>query len=192
MSPGVPCLFLLALGERHERLVFRSDVISRGTDNFVVDTLFDDMSRPACGTCNHEQWREHGGRNTHHVIRHGREPIEIREHLLDARPLSEVCEKYGIAPTQFYQWQKTLFEQGAAAFEPKKDSGNYELQDKVQQLNKKLVKKYESAFPYFTEIFKRGLADGINLINNKKSYNDDVIKMISIDRANEGKGLHNV
>jgi len=53
-------------------------------------------------------------------------------------------------------------------------------------------KKYESAFPYFTEIFKRGLADGINLINNKKSYNDDVIKMISIDRANDGKGLHNV
>lgn len=51
-------------------------------------------------------------------------------------------------------------------------------------------RKYESAFPYFTEIFKRGLADGINLINNKKSYNDDVIKMISIDRSNDGKGLH--
>jgi len=67
----------------------------------------------------------------------------LREHLLDARPLSEVCEKYGIAPTQFYQWQKTLFEQGAAAFETKKDSGTYELQDKVQQLNKKLVKKDE-------------------------------------------------
>jgi len=51
--------------------------------------------------------------------------------------------------------------------------------------------KYDAAFPYFTEIYKRGLADGLNLINNKKSYNDDFIRMISIDRANEGKGLHN-
>ena len=51
-------------------------------------------------------------------------------------------------------------------------------------------KKYDSAFPYFTEIFKRGLADGMNLLNNKKSYNDDTIRMISIDRSNDGKGLH--
>ena len=29
-------------------------------------------------------------------------------------------------------------------------------------------KKFDSAFPYFTEIFKRGLADGINIINNKR------------------------
>ena len=53
-------------------------------------------------------------------------------------------------------------------------------------------KKYDTAFPYFTEIFKRGLADGINIINNKKNYNDDKIIMISIDRANEGNGLHNI
>ena len=53
-------------------------------------------------------------------------------------------------------------------------------------------KKYDSAFPYFTEIFKRGLADGINIINNKKNYNDDKIIMISLDRANDGNGLHNI
>ena len=51
-------------------------------------------------------------------------------------------------------------------------------------------KKYDNALPYFTEIFKRGIADGMNLLNNKKSYNDDVVKMISIDRSNDGKGLH--
>ena len=51
-------------------------------------------------------------------------------------------------------------------------------------------KKYDTAFPYFTEIFKRGLADGINIINNKKNYNDDKVIMISIDRANDGNGLH--
>ena len=67
----------------------------------------------------------------------------IREHLLEARPLSDVCEKYDIAPTQFYQWQKTFFENGTAAFEPKKGSKTYELENKVQQLNKKLTKKDE-------------------------------------------------
>jgi transposase len=67
----------------------------------------------------------------------------IREHLLDGKPLSEVCEKYGIAPTQFYQWQKLFFENGAAAFEPKKAGREYELENRVKQLEKKLVKKDE-------------------------------------------------
>ena len=42
----------------------------------------------------------------------------IREHLLDKRPLSEVCRQYGIAPTRFYQGQKQFFEHGTAAFDP--------------------------------------------------------------------------
>jgi transposase-like protein len=67
----------------------------------------------------------------------------IREHLLEARPLSEVCEKYGIAPTQFYQWQKTFFENGQVAFEPKKASREYTLETHVKKLEKKLVKKDE-------------------------------------------------
>ncbi|HPC64157.1 MAG TPA: helix-turn-helix domain-containing protein [Anaerohalosphaeraceae bacterium] len=67
----------------------------------------------------------------------------MREHLLDKRPLSEVCEQYGIAPTQFYQWQKLFFENGAAAFEPKKAGREYELENKVKQLDKKLIKKDE-------------------------------------------------
>jgi transposase-like protein len=40
----------------------------------------------------------------------------LRLHLLDGQPISEVCEKHRINPTQFYQWQKTFFENGAAAF----------------------------------------------------------------------------
>jgi transposase-like protein len=63
--------------------------------------------------------------------------------LLEGKPLSDVCEKYGIAPTQFYQWQKMLFENGATVFEPKKVSREYELETKVKKLEKKLVKKDE-------------------------------------------------
>lgn len=67
----------------------------------------------------------------------------IREHLIDKRSLSELCEQYGIAPTQFYQWQKLFFENGAAAFEPKKASREYDLESQVKQLSKKLVRKDE-------------------------------------------------
>jgi len=67
----------------------------------------------------------------------------LREHLLDGRPLSEVCEKYSVAPTQFYQWQKTFFENGAAAFAPPKAGREYELENRVKQLTKKLAKKDE-------------------------------------------------
>ena len=67
----------------------------------------------------------------------------IREHLLEKRPLSEVCQQYGIAPTQFYQWQKMFFENGATAFETKKAGREYELENNVKQLAKKLVKKDE-------------------------------------------------
>jgi len=67
----------------------------------------------------------------------------LREHLLDGRPLSEVCEKYSTAPTQLYQWQKTFFENGEAAFAPKKPGREYELENKVKQFTKKLAHKDE-------------------------------------------------
>ena len=67
----------------------------------------------------------------------------IREPLLEARPLSEVCEKYGLAPTQFYQWQKMFFENGAAAFERKSDPGTLRLEQENVQLQKKLARKDE-------------------------------------------------
>lgn len=43
----------------------------------------------------------------------------LRAHLLEKVPLSEVCQKHGLAPSLFYQWQKKLFEEGAAVFESK-------------------------------------------------------------------------
>ncbi len=67
----------------------------------------------------------------------------IREHLVDKRPLSEVCDQYGIAPTQFYQWQKQFFEHGTAAFDPPRVSREYVLENQVKQLNKKLTRKDE-------------------------------------------------
>ena len=49
----------------------------------------------------------------------------LRAHLLDQVAVSELCEKHGLQPTQFYQWQKQFFENGDAVFErrPGQDSG---------------------------------------------------------------------
>ena len=41
------------------------------------------MRAPAGGARDDEQRREHGGGHTHHVVAHGAEPVEVREHLLD-------------------------------------------------------------------------------------------------------------
>jgi transposase len=41
----------------------------------------------------------------------------LRLQLLEQVPISEICEKHGIHPTMFYQWQKAPFENAAAALE---------------------------------------------------------------------------
>lgn len=47
----------------------------------------------------------------------GNEKIAIlREALLDGVSVSDVCQKHGITPGMFYEWQKKLFEQGAMIF----------------------------------------------------------------------------
>ena len=48
----------------------------------------------------------------------GAEKIAIlREHLIGKVPISEVCDKHGLQPAMFYQWQKKLFEDGVAVFD---------------------------------------------------------------------------
>ena len=71
----------------------------------------------------------------------------LRQHLVEKVPISEVCEKNGIQPTQFYQWQKVFFENGAAAFEKSSNKRNgirnNKLEQKVSGLESKLASKDE-------------------------------------------------
>ena len=41
----------------------------------------------------------------------------VKSHLVDKVPVSDLCDKHGILPTQFYGWQKVFCENGTAAFE---------------------------------------------------------------------------
>jgi transposase-like protein len=67
----------------------------------------------------------------------------LRMHLLEGKPVSEVCTEAGIAVSQFYTWQKTFFEQGAAAFETNRaKSAADEAKDrKIAALEEKLQRK---------------------------------------------------
>lgn len=60
----------------------------------------------------------------------------------------------------------------------------------LRNWNKYNKDKYDSAFPYLSEIGKRGLAEGFNKLQNKKYWDPHTYKMISIDAANEGKGAN--
>ena len=68
----------------------------------------------------------------------------VKRHLVDKVPVSDLCDEYHIQPTQFYQWQKQLFENGAAAFERKKGKPRTDTRDqKIARLETKLTEKNE-------------------------------------------------
>ncbi len=67
----------------------------------------------------------------------------LGRHLVEHVAVSKLCEELGLQPTQFYQWQKQLFENGDAAFErngkPKADRS----QERIDALEAKVRRKNE-------------------------------------------------
>ena len=67
----------------------------------------------------------------------------LREHLLESTPVSDLCEKYQIKPSQYYAWQKLFFDNGAEAFSSKRQSPSKSNERKVEELKGKLAQKDE-------------------------------------------------
>lgn len=67
----------------------------------------------------------------------------LRQHLLEKTPISEVCEQHQITPTQFYQWQKTFFENGASAFAKTGGRASQQAEQRLAKLEDKLKRKDE-------------------------------------------------
>ena len=70
----------------------------------------------------------------------------LREHFLDKVPVSDSCEKHGIAVTNFYAWQKLFFENGQAAFtcNDKRRKADQDAKDRtIAALQDKLRRKHE-------------------------------------------------
>ncbi len=72
----------------------------------------------------------------------------VRRHLLENVPVSDLCDEFEIHATQYYAWQRQLFEDAAVLFERKPNKANQRRQQdanekKISQLEEKLQKKNE-------------------------------------------------
>jgi len=67
----------------------------------------------------------------------------VRRHLVDAKPVADVCEENGLQPTVFYRWQKQVFENLPALLDRKGSSGLRSLEEEVQRLRKIVARKDE-------------------------------------------------
>ncbi len=67
----------------------------------------------------------------------------LKQHLLEKKTLSDLCDENNIHPTMFYRWQKELFNNAALALKNGKDKASVSLQKKAQALEEKLTRKNE-------------------------------------------------
>lgn len=66
----------------------------------------------------------------------------LKQHFLDKKPISDLCELHQISPASFYQWQKLFFENGERAFEKTaRKPQKAPLQTKVEKLESKIRDK---------------------------------------------------
>jgi transposase-like protein len=86
----------------------------------------------------------------------------LREHFLDGTAISEVCQKQQIQPSLFYNWQKTFFENGTAAFERQPSRSRVCVEQKqISHLEAKLQRKDEVLAELLTEhiLLKKSLGE---------------------------------
>jgi len=73
-----------------------------------------------------------------------------------------VCEKHQITPTQFYQWQKIFFENGAAAFAKTASArASSQSEQRISRLEAKLQRKDEVIAEIMAEhiVLKKSLGE---------------------------------
>ena len=92
----------------------------------------------------------------------GEEKVAIlRRHLIDQVPVSDLCDEYGFHPTQFYRWQRQLFENGALTFASASTSATAALERQITALEAKLARKHEVLSEVMEEYvrLKKGLGE---------------------------------
>lgn len=67
----------------------------------------------------------------------------LRRHLADKVPVSDLCDEYKLQPSVFYQWQRQLLDNAAAALTPDRGSASREkkLASQVDVLEDRLRRK---------------------------------------------------
>jgi transposase len=70
----------------------------------------------------------------------------LRLHLLEKKPISDICQEHDLSVNLFYLWQKPFFENGTAAFENtgKRRKADTDAKDRrIATLEEKLQRKNE-------------------------------------------------
>ena len=67
----------------------------------------------------------------------------LRLHLIEKKPVSEVCEEHKINPNVFYRWQKEFFENGSVAFTVGKSQKKDTRDARISELENKLADRDE-------------------------------------------------
>jgi len=72
----------------------------------------------------------------------------VRRHLVESVPVSDLCDEFGMHATQYYKWQKQLFENAAGTFARRPNKSNVKRQQntyekKIGQLEEKLQNRNE-------------------------------------------------
>ena len=66
----------------------------------------------------------------------------LKRHLVDKKPVSEICNEAGIQPSIFYKWERDLLEAAPGLFASRRaPNREAELAQKVAVLEAKLARK---------------------------------------------------
>ena len=94
----------------------------------------------------------------------------LRRYLVEKVPITDLCDQYGLQPSQVYYWQAQLFEHGASIFERKpgrqtrgesaKDRKLAHLETMLAQKDAKLAQKNEVISELMEENVRAKKANG--------------------------------
>ncbi len=65
----------------------------------------------------------------------------VKQHLLEKKSISSICDQLKIHPNQFNEWQRTFFENGTKAFDRRERKQQRYIDNKVEKLEKKVAHK---------------------------------------------------
>jgi transposase-like protein len=78
----------------------------------------------------------------------------LKRHFVENQSVSSICEEEQIGPSQFYTWQRTLFEKGTEVFERNRGPKPGAESEEIAQLEKKVREKDEVIAELMAEYLK--------------------------------------
>jgi transposase-like protein len=78
----------------------------------------------------------------------------LKLHLVEGRPISDVCEEYGITPSQFYGWQALLFQNSERVFDRNRGPRPSASEEKIKRLEAKIGEKDQVIAELMAEYLK--------------------------------------